>query len=219
MTLLARGRDAAVFTHSPGRVLRRYARAADTAREVAVMDHARDHGYPVPFAEALSDTDILLERIDGPTMLDDLALRPWRVFAHARTLADLHRRLHAIEAPRWLPPFGDGDALLHLDLHPRNVLLGPRGPSVIDWANARRGRGEADVAHAWVILTTSEIDGVTGVRAVVLATLRAVFAHAFLAGFDRAAIARVVPMCARARLADRNLRERERPRVRRLARV
>src|SRR5919204_5774499 len=104
MTLLARGRDAAVFTHSPGRVLRRYARAADTAREVAVMDHARDHGYPVPFAEALSDTDILLERIDGPTMLDDLALRPWRGFAHARPPPGPPRRPHPLQAPRWVPP-------------------------------------------------------------------------------------------------------------------
>ena len=42
-------------------------------------------------------------------------------------LADLHDRLHVIPAPDWLPGVDDGDRLVHLDLHPMNVMLTPVG--------------------------------------------------------------------------------------------
>src|SRR5688572_11290817 len=120
------------------------------------MEHARSRGYPVPAARALNDTDIVMERVDGPTMLDDLARRPWSSLAHAGTLAQLHEQLHEITAPEWLPtPFGAGRSLLHLDLHPDNVILTARGPVVIDWPNAARGPAAADVAHTWIVMACS----------------------------------------------------------------
>ena len=180
------------------------------------MEHARRAGFPAPRAEALSDTEMVLERIDGPTMVDDLARRPWRLVAHARTLASLHRRLHAPAAPAWLEaPFGRGDALVHLD--PANVLLGARGPVVIDWPNARRGPAEADVAMTWIILATSDLPEVP--RRALLSILRGAFVSVFLRHFDLGAMRRVLPAVAERRLADRNVRERERARVRLLARL
>ncbi len=47
---------------------------------------------------------------------------------------------------------GAGDRLLHLDLHPGNVILGPSGPVVIDWTNAPVGDPAVDAALTWVIL-------------------------------------------------------------------
>ena len=56
-------------------------------------------------------------------------------------LADLHDRLHEIAGPDWLPGMPDGgDRLLHLDLHPLNVIMSPNGPVVIDWPNAAARR-------------------------------------------------------------------------------
>ena len=121
------------------------------------MEHARAHGYPVPAARALNDTDIVMERADGT----DDARRPDAAARggcsvtprRSRMLLD---RLHAITAPDWLPsPLGEGDALLHLDLHPDNVILTRRGPVVIDWPNAARGPAAADVAHTWIVLACS----------------------------------------------------------------
>jgi Ser/Thr protein kinase RdoA (MazF antagonist) len=43
-------------------------------------------------------------------------------------LAGLHDRLHALAWPGAAP----GEALLHLDLHPLNVILRGSGPVVID---------------------------------------------------------------------------------------
>ena len=73
-----------------------------------------------------------------------------------------------------------GDRLVHLDLHPANVLLTASGPAVIDWPNAGRGDGLADVATTWVVLRTSRVDGPLGHRLVAAAGQR-LFAAAFLA--------------------------------------
>jgi aminoglycoside phosphotransferase (APT) family kinase protein len=213
---LARGRDADVYDLGEGRVLRRYRRPGPTDRERRVMAHARAHGYPVPRVYASSATDMVMDRLHGPSMLDDLARRPWRLVRHARTLAELHRRLHAIPAPADLPaPLGEGDRLVHLDLHPANVVLTADGPAVIDWPNAGRGDGLADVAATWVILRTSRLEGAAA-RRLLAALGQRLFASAFLAGFDRRQVLRHLPVVVAARLADRNVTDRERVLLRRL---
>lgn len=214
--LVARGRDAELYEYGRDRLLRRYLRHGGVPREVALMTLARAAGYPVPWAEALSETEMLLERIHGPTMAEDLALRPWRLWRHASTLASLHRRLHAIPAPHDLEaPLGEGRSLLHLDLHPQNVMLGAGGPLVIDWANARRGPGEADVAMTWLVVATSDLRAVAHRRRV--AALRSLFLWWFLRHAGRAAARRALRVVGAARLADPNVLEAERGRVRRLA--
>ena len=216
---IARGRDAEVYALGDGRVLRRYRGPGPTGREMRVMAWARSHGYPVPQVYERTETDLILDRLHGPTMLADLARRPWRLVRHAKTLAGLHRQLHAIPAPAELPaPLGEGGSLMHLDLHPGNVVLTASGPMVIDWPNAARGDGLADVAYTWVILTTSRLEG-SLLHRLILATGRRLFAAAFLAGFDRRAVFRQLPVVVRARLADRYVLDEERVRLRRLLAV
>src|ERR1700691_2517308 len=83
-------------------------------------------------------------------------------------------------APDWLrAPFGYGAPLLHLDLHPINVLLSPRGPVVIDWEGAGRGPAEADLAICWVLVALSSGPGSAWQRAVGRAGQR-LFANAVL---------------------------------------
>jgi len=216
--LLASGRSADVFERGDGLVLRRYRSPRDTEGEAAIMRYAEAHGFPVPRVHEASATDIVMERIEGPTMLDDLARRPWRVAAHAALLASLHHRLHAIAAPAWLPsPLGAGDVLVHLDLHPQNVLLAARGPVVIDWPNAIRGAGEDDVAQTWVILATAAVPGSRAYR-LVGRLFRGFFLRAFLGHFDRAAVARQLPVVAARWLRDRNVEPAEREATARLLR-
>jgi aminoglycoside phosphotransferase (APT) family kinase protein len=65
----------------------------------------------------------------------------------AALLADLHVRLHA------LPPRPGADqGVVHLDLHPDNVLLGPAGPVLVDWRNAADGPPELDLAVTALIM-------------------------------------------------------------------
>lgn len=156
---LAAGRDATIHDAGPGLVLRRTPGPRDHTLEALVMAHVRAAGYPVPEVHRVGPGELVLERIDGPTMLDDLGAQPWRARRHARTLAELHARLHAIDAPDELLPHPvAGRSVLHLDLHPGNVICSPSGPVVIDWANARRGAAEADVALTWILMGAFEVD-------------------------------------------------------------
>ena len=181
------------------------------------MEHARAHGYPVPVARASSDTDIVMERLDGPTMLDDLARRPWTSPAHAATLARLHKQLHEIAAPASLPaPFGEGTSLLHLDLHPDNVILTARGPVVIDWPNAARGPSAADVAHTWMVMACS-VPTTGGARQVAAKAGGRLFAALFLRHYDRSALIPHVAAVARWRSANRTLPARELEAIERMA--
>jgi streptomycin 6-kinase len=159
-TLLARGRAADVYALDAGRVLKRDREGRDAAHEAAGMRHARAHGFPVPLVFEARGTELVMERVGGRTMTADLALRPWRVAAHARLLASLHTRLHQVPPPAELPSRLDGGTcMVHGDLHPDNVILGPGGAVVIDWANAGRGRAEDDIAMAWLIIAASDMPG------------------------------------------------------------
>ena len=160
--LIGRGRRADIYDLGGGRVLRRYRQGPrDVAGEAEMMTHARAHGVPVPEVfDTAGEADLVLERVDGPTMLGDLTNRPWTIRHHARELAGLHRLVHAVPGlPGLRAPFGEGPCLLHLDLHPLNVVMTANGPVIIDWENAGRGPAEADVALAWLLIRVSEVPG------------------------------------------------------------
>jgi aminoglycoside phosphotransferase (APT) family kinase protein len=214
--MVGTGRSADVFARGTGEVLRRYRTPRDTEREVAAMEHVRARGYPVPRARAINETDIIMDRLEGPTMLDDLGRRPWTIGRHAATLASLHRRLHAIEGPSWLPvPVGEGQSLLHLDLHPDNVMLTGRGPFVIDWPNVARGPGEADIAHTWIVLACSTPTA-GAYRQAISRVGRGLFMRSFLRRFDRDAIERQIEAVGAYRLANRSLPDSELDAIRRI---
>jgi len=166
MELIARGRDADVYALDESRVLRRYRHGGgSTELEARLMGHLSSCGYPVPQVHGAGGTDMVLERLTGPTMLDVMARRPWQVRPLGRLLGGLHDRLHALPAPEWLPrrfstaQDPEGDRVLHLDLHPANVMLTPRGPMVIDWCNARAGDPGADLAMTLVTIGSAEAPG------------------------------------------------------------
>ena len=209
--LLASGRDADVFAYGRGLVLRRSRRGRSMEREAQVMQHVAAHGFPAPRVAEVrgGGLELVMERIDGPTMLDVLARRPWTLRRNAARLAMLHRRLHAIPAPVWLEPFaGAQECVVHLDLHPLNVILSPKGPVLIDWTNARRGAAAADVALTWLLLTAAELP-VTGVRARALGIVRAMFVRAFLGHFDLGPVRALLPAVAGWKCADGNIRPAE----------
>lgn len=165
----------------------------DPEREARLMRLAAGHGVRVPRVVDVRDDGLVLERIHGTTMSATLLRRPWTAFRQVATLAELHDRLHRVPL--------DGGSLLHLDLHPDNVLLERAGPVLIDWTNARAGRPELDLALTWLILATS--GGLPG-RALAALFRRRV-------GVDR--IRAGLPDARGFRLADPNVTDAERRRV------
>ena len=208
MRLLAKGRAADVYDLGDGDVLRRYRFEYDTAPEAALMRRLEAAGVPVPHVVSAAGSDLVMEKVEGPTMIEDLARRPWRLWSHADLLASLMTRLHAVPA--------DGGQILHRDLHPQNVILSPRGPVIIDWTGAGVGRWAEDAAMAWLIVRTSVPDGGRWQRWLASAG-QAEFARQFLSHFDAAAVRAVLPQIAAVRLQDPHVTAVEAARVRRLA--
>lgn len=197
-TMIATGRDCYIFEAGAGKVVRRARHGRSLEREASVMRHARRHGFPAPEVFDADGPDILMERVDGVNMLEDAAGQPWRLMAHARLLAELLEQLAAVRAPGWLPAAEGcvGNSLLHLDLHPLNVLITADGPHVIDWANACRGAAGADVANTWLTLATVQVTA-RAERSLMLGT--------FLDHIDREAARPYLGAMAERRRGDANL--------------
>lgn len=158
--LIAGGRDADVFELADGCVLRRYRDGRDASVEARLLGWLDERGYPVPALRSWTGCDVVMDRIDGPTMFDVVRETPDRVDEMARLLVGLQRRLHQLDAPAWLPARSgvpEGRELLHLDLHPMNVLMSAAGPVVIDWTNASAGPAEFDAATTIVTMATAQL--------------------------------------------------------------
>ncbi len=121
------------------------------------------------------------ERLQGVLLAEEMMAKPWELAKQARLLARLQAEIHAITDVKGLPALRarleerigstdklssevreaslsalaslpDGKALCHGDFHPRNVILTPKGPVVIDWIDAAIGSGPADVARTTVLI-------------------------------------------------------------------
>ncbi|MEV4167429.1 phosphotransferase [Nonomuraea dietziae] len=200
-SLIAAGYDCEIFEAGPGRVVRRSRDGRSLEREAAVMRHARRHGFPAPEVFDAEGPDILMEHVAGPSLLEETARAPARAAEHGELLAGLLRRLSTVRSPGWLQAAAGrpGNRLLHLDLHPGNVLLTGDGPRVVDWANAARGAPGADAACTWLILATATVTQPS------LEEGRAGLLAAFLDGVDPAAARPHLRAEARRRRAERDL--------------
>jgi tRNA A-37 threonylcarbamoyl transferase component Bud32 len=120
-------------------------------------------------------TGIIYERVDGASMLQTFAARPWTFLSAVRRFVELQVTMHECAGPGlpsqrerlrgaiWAAPrltvgvkeqvlqaldrLPDGDAICHGDYHPDNVIVASQGLVVIDWMNATRGNPLADVAR------------------------------------------------------------------------
>jgi aminoglycoside phosphotransferase (APT) family kinase protein len=205
---LASAREADIFEYGPGLVLRRSRHGRSLAGEARIMDYARAQGYPVPAVEEVSDDglDMVMERVDGVDMVTTMIRRPWTIRQQGRLLADLHRRLHDLAAPDWLRavPVGDGQRLLHLDLHPLNVLMSRSGPIVIDWTNACRGDPAVDVALTWALMVAGDVPR-GRVLSSIITRVRSLLVRSFLDASDEGAARGVLPDVVALKVRDPNM--------------
>jgi len=172
------------------------------------MNYLAGHGYPVPAVEDISDDgcDLVMQRIDGRSMVQQLGRAPWSVHRQADTLARLHEQLHEIPVPDFLPsaPVSEGSSILHLDLHPLNVIISSSGPVVIDWTSACVGNPDADVALAWLLMSAGNIPG-GRLRSRLLGAGRSLLTTRFFSQFDPPAIIAQLEAVASWKATDENL--------------
>ncbi|GCE78263.1 phosphotransferase [Cellulomonas biazotea] len=199
--LLASGTAADVYAIDDHRVLRRDRAGRDAESEAQILRHVVAHGFPAPAVHFVQGPDLVAERLHGPTLLQALTAGEVSLHDGAQILADLHRRLHEIPAPegwndppsQW-PHVTGGPTVVHLDLHPANVILSEaRGPALIDWSNARTGTAELDVALTALIIGEVVVDAGGEYSSAARALLAAFLASTgtdLLAGLDDAAAVR-----------------------------
>ncbi|MGW1182806.1 phosphotransferase [Streptomyces drozdowiczii] len=157
--LLDSGRNADVYELDEAWVLRRYRDGTAATRELPVMSYLSASGYPVPRLgpqpPSAGPGDLVLQRLSGPTMLESLLSGAIGAKEGAELLTGLLADLHTV--PARLSPDPD-DRVLHLDLHPDNVLLTAGGPVVIDWSNTEEGPPALDRAVSALILAQAAVD-------------------------------------------------------------
>lgn len=174
-----------------------------------MMRYLDEAGFPVPKVYDADGPDLVMERLDGRDMLTDLSRRPWLARRHARLLADMHNRLHQVPAPPGFgEPLGPGETVMHLDLHPGNVMLTSRGPVVIDWSNRAVGPPGADVAMAYLIMACSEVDDLPVLIRPLVSSIRATVVRHFLVGVADDPVP-YIAVAARWRMVDPNVRPSE----------
>lgn len=157
--LLGAGRSADVYELDEEWVLRRYRVGLDATREMPVMSYLSASGYPVPRLGPLPVSagpgDLVLERLTGPTMLESLVSGALGGDEGSAMLAGLLADLHSVPARLSEDP---EDRILHLDLHPGNVMLTADGPVVIDWSGTEEGPPALDRAMSALILAQVAVD-------------------------------------------------------------
>jgi aminoglycoside phosphotransferase (APT) family kinase protein len=214
--VIGTGRAATVYDIGNGRVLRRYRIDKDMTTEAEGMRWVRAHGVPVPEVFDVDGPDLVMERIDGPSLLAGLATHPHRLPAAGRVLADLHRTLDDVPAPDFLPrryDSGGSEGVVHGDLHPDNVMMSADGPVLIDWSNVCVGDRGADLAQTWIVVAHLGLPA-SPVPRVLESAARRILLRSFLAGVDRERARSWLRRIADSRLEDPNLRDSERARLR-----
>ncbi|MEV0286830.1 phosphotransferase [Kribbella sp. NPDC050820] len=150
----AAGRDADVYALDDSWVLRRYRNGHPVRDEADFMRHVAQYDYPVPTVREVDGPDMVVQRLDGPTLGDAAIAGDLTAVQVGEIHADLHRRLQAIPAPSGTP----GLVVVHGDLHPLNVIATSDGPVVIDWRNAFEGTAAFDVAMTALIFAQVALD-------------------------------------------------------------
>lgn len=181
------GRTAEVYAWSTTEVVKLYqpwVARVTAERERASTQAALDMGISVPEVGDIVSVDgrrgLILERITGPTMMNQIESDVARAGSFARQLAEIHVAISSVVADERFPEqsgllqdkiarcesltesarrmmlaslaqMPSGDRLCHGDFHPGSVILSGDRLFVIDWIDASRGNPVADLARSSIL--------------------------------------------------------------------
>lgn len=186
LKLLAQGGQAQVYQYEEGKVLRvlRNPEDADMLQNEIDIMRALKAYLNVPEVYDLINIDgrpaAVVQKIEGPSMLDYIRRHPLKLAQQASLLARLHLELPENidlvnlhpekERARYLigratididmkefvfrilNGLSEGAALCHGDFHPGNILKSGEKSYMIDWFGAYKGSLLSDAAHSYLLM-------------------------------------------------------------------
>jgi aminoglycoside phosphotransferase (APT) family kinase protein len=197
---IAVGRTAEIYPYADGKILKLFLPTVPQAwidKEIEIGRYIQEARLPVPkvyeVARMNDRVGIVYERIEGPSLLNELAAKPWNVIRYGRLLAKLHLQVHEVRAPAdletqrvWatggipasarlskdikdrilelLESLPEGNVLCHGDFHPGNIIITPSGPVIIDWMTVSKGVASGDIARTLTILEVGKAPEGTPLR-------------------------------------------------------
>jgi hypothetical protein len=132
-------------------------------------------------------TGIIIERVDGKTLISLLGSKPLILFKASGIMAELQVKMHNTHTEKIrsykgmvisaldtepmsflsenekkiavskLKALPDGNSILHFDYHPDNIMSDGKNATIIDWMTAARGVPAADVAATLYLLNEGEM--------------------------------------------------------------
>jgi Ser/Thr protein kinase RdoA (MazF antagonist) len=185
---IGKGATADIHAWAPGQIVKLLKAGASPqfGRHEARMTRAAfAAGAPEVFDEVMLEGrfGIVLQRLDGPTLLQLLQARAVTSEQVGAILATLYTSVHRTPPPpdvpslrRWIEAVSQTsrdvvpehiangvltlidrlppeDGLCHADLHPGNVIMTVDGPRIIDWACALRASAVFDIARLHISLS------------------------------------------------------------------
>lgn len=217
LKLIARGGQADIYEidgEKVLRVLRNPEAEKELKAEMSVMQALKAKGKAVPAVYEYLTVNgmpaVVMERIHGITMTDDIQKNPMALFSQADKLAKLHTDvcdsstglgLFSIKqraeflipkaemldadtkafALKVLEGLGEGNEICHGDFHPGNILLSNGKYYIIDWFGATSGRKISDIAHSYLLLkNVPRIPGMPGFQFLVMKLFGGILAGRYL---------------------------------------
>jgi uncharacterized protein (TIGR02172 family) len=152
---------------------------------------------------------IVLDKINGVTMMKYMRKYPMVTMEQAKKLAQLHASIHTIQNPnlsqnidllrqcidavnlipdtdknkiyKYLKVLPAGNSLCHGDFHPENILLSNQKHFIIDWMKATQGNSCSDVARTDLLLRNGvSANKKIGIEQIIIDIIRRKFADTYL---------------------------------------
>lgn len=188
LKLLAQGGQADIYELDDTKVIRVLRNSKDEKSlktEMSIMKDLKSKGKAVPevyeYLKINGRPSIIMERLKGGTMLDEIKKSPLKLLSLAEKLASLQmevsdyaeglsiisineRAAYLIPKAKMLDTelkefvlgilrtMPNGNNICHGDFHPGNIIIADRKYYVIDWFGATSGSKFSDIAHTYLLL-------------------------------------------------------------------